>query len=207
MEPQKPYLTFYRVDLGSGNHEKLAHRRDPIQGYKLSPDGKAIYYSTWTSFIRFDIATRSEMLVRTGGVINTLAVSPDGKQLALLVSVQPADIDAYLAVMPATGGEEREIFRASPWGGRRYNSLTWTPDQRFLMFVRSEASVLGPSVLWRVPVTGGQPELTGISVKSAGLESPQVLPDGRRVFFTSNEGGSPEVWALENFLPKVAAAK
>lgn len=203
-EPQNPYLTFYRVDLANGNYERLLHRRDPIQGYKLSPDGKAIYYSDWTSLFRFDIATHSETVLRTGGVINTLAVSPDGKRLAYLVSVQPADTEAYLAVMPSTGGEEREIFRATPWGGRRYNSLTWTPDQRSLMFVRSEGGVLGPTVLWRVPVTGGPPEPTGIAVRSGGLESPQIHPDGRRIFFTSNEGGSPEVWALENFLPKTA---
>ena len=203
MEPQKPYLTFYRIDLSNGDHEKLYHRRDPIQGFKLSPDGRTIYYSDLDSLFRLDIATRRETLIRKGGIINTLAVSPDGKQLALLVSVQPADKVVYLSVMPSTGGEEREIFRASPWG-RRYNGLTWTPDQLSLMFVRNEDR--GPSVLWQIPVTGGQPELTGIAVRSGGLMSPHVHPNGRRIFFTSHEGAISEVWALENFLPKIGKA-
>jgi Tol biopolymer transport system component len=203
MEPQKPYLTFYRVDLATGTHEKLYHRRDPVQGFRLSPDGKTIYYSDQASLFRLEIATRKETVVRTGGLINTLAISPDGKQLAYLVSVQPADTEAYLAVMPSTGGEEREIFLASPWGGNRYNALTWAPDQRSLVFAKSEAP--GPAVLWQVPLAGGQPERMGIVVKSGVLESPQLHPDGRRIFFTSNETGTREVWALENFLPNAVA--
>lgn len=204
MEPQKPYLTFYHVDLTTGEAERLHHRRNPIQGFRLSPDGKAIYYSDLTTLTRFDIATRTETVLRKGGVINTLAVSPDSKQLAYLLS---AGAEASLVVMPATGGEERKVFRVSDWR-RRYNGLTWSPDQRLLLFARGESGTgpPWPSALWQVQVTEGEPQPLGVSMK-AGIHFLQAHPGGRQLFFSTDEDAVREVWALDNFLPQVAVGK
>jgi Tol biopolymer transport system component len=52
--------------------------------------------------------------------------------------------------------------------------------------------------LWRIPVAGGEPQRTGLSVEGMGLFS--LHPDGRRIAF---ESGNPsvearELWVLEN---------
>jgi Tol biopolymer transport system component len=210
-DTERPGLTYNRVDLASGNAEILHHTGN-IQGYKLSSDGKAIFYSEVpaggvpTRLMRFDLDTRRETELKKGEWFIALAVSPDGKQLAYLVSVRPGAA-SYLAVMPTAGGESREVFRGSPWmDASRYNTLAWTPDQRYLLFVRGGVADSSPNVLWRVPVAGGQPEQMGVSMQ-ARIRSPQVQPDGRRIFFSANESSGSEVWALENFLPKGAAAK
>jgi hypothetical protein len=72
------------------------------------------------------------------------------------------------------------------------------------LFVKSEENK--SNVLWRVPVSGGEPEKMGISI-AGQLMYPQMHPDGRRITFGLFEIGASEVWALENFLPKARAAR
>src|SRR5262249_4365664 len=133
-------------------------------------------------------------------------ISPDGKQLAYLVSVRPGSV-SYLAVMPSTGGESREVFRESGWmSGARYNTLGWSPDQRYLVFVKDGKNENVAGGLWRVPVTGGQPESIGLSINGR-IKSPQLFPDGRRIVFGSMENSPIELWTLENFLLTTVPAK
>jgi Tol biopolymer transport system component len=76
--------------------------------------------------------------------------------------------------------------------------LTWTPDQRYLVFADDAGT------LWRVPVNGGEPERIGVSMD--GSIPPQVQPDGRGLYFTMRGDSSPaELWVLENFLPGPSA--
>jgi Tol biopolymer transport system component len=75
-------------------------------------------------------------------------------------------------------------------------ALAWTPDQRFLLFVRGDRS------LWRTPVVGGEAERIG--PHTGGIT---VHPDGKRIAFSSvGERGASKVWALEDLLP-VASQK
>ena len=209
--PQGPGPSFYRIDATTGNAELLHRTSHTLDGYRLSPDGRTLFYTEQTAesnntrLVSFDIETRRETELKTGENFMAVAVSPDGKQLAYLVQTDgPA---SYLAVIPAAGGTSREVLRRSPWvDGSRY-TLAWTPDQRYLLFVRGGAGGNGPNQLWRVPVSGGPAEQMGLPMAAANIASPQIHPDGKRVFFASNTRGPNEVWALENFLPKAAASK
>jgi hypothetical protein len=78
--------------------------------------------------------------------------------------------------------------------------LAWTPDQKFLIFGQGDKAARSLSVLWKVPVTGGQPQQMGISIPGR-IKSPQIHPDGKRIFFSGIERSPDELWALENFLP------
>lgn len=207
-EPQKPGFSFYRVELDSGKSE-LVHRviQPVLYGYRLSPDGKALFYTEpstttlTTRLMRFDLESKTETELKSGELFITVAVSPDSKRLAYVASAASGGA-SYIAVMPAAGGESREVYRGSNWTDMsRYNTLAWTPDQRFLMFVRGGAGAGSPSVLWRVPATVGPPEQMYVSA-ATGIASPQVQPDGKRIFFAGSERTGSEVWALENFLPK-----
>jgi len=203
--PPGPGLNFYRIDVASGDAERLLRTDHNVLGYKLAPDGKSLFFtegiadSEKTRLVRFDIEARRETELKTSEQFMSLAVSPDGKQLAYLVQTPgPA---SYLAVMPAEGGPSREVFRGSPWlDGSRFNTLAWTPNQRYLLFVRGSAGDNAPNVLWRVPVSGGPAEQMGLSM-AARIKSPQIHPDGKRILFSAGANGPSEIWALENFLP------
>jgi hypothetical protein len=113
----------------------------------------------------------------------------------------------YVAVMPATGGESHQIFQATSWmDGSRYNSLGWSPDQKFVIFARPGNPSGNTNVVWKVPAAGGAAEPMGISW-AGRIKSPQFQADGRRMFFSAIEESPSELWALENFLPKPAPSR
>jgi Tol biopolymer transport system component len=205
---------YYRVDLESGRadllHRTTGQQRGPSNP-RLSADGKRLVYIDSDGDVRlarlmqFDIAARRETELKhaaAGQSFTSVAVSPDGEQLAYLVSDDRAASTA-LDVMPLTGGSAREVFRAAPWSGNvRFGVLAWTPDQRHLLFVRPGDE--GAQELWSISAAGGEPEKVGVSYEGA-IKSPEIQPDGSRIAFSATKSAAPEVWALENFLP--AAAK
>lgn len=196
--PQGAGESFYQVDLASGKSTPVLRSQTGIRGFALSPDGKSIYYSELERLVRFDLETRQETELQTGKSIYDVAVSPDGTQLAYVDYVGHGGPGSNIAVMPATGGAAHEIFKDPLWdGGSRYNSLAWTPDQKYVLFTANDGGDQTP--LRRVPVSGGTAEALGLSMPR--LSSARVEPDGRRVFFVANQSGPDEVWALENFLP------
>jgi Tol biopolymer transport system component len=178
----------------------------------LSSDGRTLFYPASLDdpgadprLVRFDIESKKETELKrapAGGARFWLqAVSPDGKQLAFLLA-DPASKSFSLQVMPAAGGESRELLHDKDWDLE--SNLAWTPDERYLLIAKPEKSK-GPALLWRLSVTGGAPEKIGVSV--AGARFPAVSPDGKRLAFEVDQAGPTEVWTLENFLPKAAGGK
>jgi Tol biopolymer transport system component len=132
-----------------------------------------------------------------------LALSPDGQQLAFMVS---CDNEWSLQIAPSSGGDTREIARLqkdeAAWG----RGLVWTPDGRHLLFYGNRDKATGLCELWRIPVEGGEPQNLGLTMKV--YQPLSFHPDGHRIAFTG-PGPTPggEVWAMENFLPGFAAAE
>jgi Tol biopolymer transport system component len=130
-----------------------------------------------------------------------LSVSPDSKQLAYVASIFPG-YASYIATTPAAGGPSLELFRDASWlDATRYGTLSWTPDQRFVMFAKGGVSDATPNVIWRVPAMGGPAEQVGLSVNGR-IKVPQVDPSGRRLLFSMVDTTPEELWVLENFLPR-----
>jgi hypothetical protein len=149
------------------------------------------------ALMRFDIETRRESELKNIpcclGEFVSLAVSRDGLQLAMVL------LGGIVEVIPAAGGQSREVFRPlslEGGTGALRQGLAWTPDQRFLLWVRGD-----DRSLWKVPVSGGQPEKVGIPMEN--IKNLAVHPDGRQlVFDAATEDPTHEIWALENFLPR-----
>jgi Tol biopolymer transport system component len=193
---------FYRFDLSSGKTETLFSTPGTMPGEDLSPDGKTIFFPESASegrgarLVRFDIASHTEKELLKGVEIVSIAISPDGKQLGYIAS-------GYVAVIPAEGGESREVFRAAPWpeSSIRHRALAWTSDGRYLVFARRSGDGSGREVLVRVRASGGPAEQ--ITAPMLGvIRFPMIQPDGRGILFAWNPVSPVEVWALENFLPK-----
>jgi Tol biopolymer transport system component len=191
-DAEGPGCGFYRLALDTGNIELLTRLSRNVSSYDLSPDGRTIFYAG-ELLIRFDIDTRRETELRNvpdGLPVVSIAVSPDGLQLATTL------IGGVVELRPSTTGQPRELFRPPDTIGTSWlrQALTWTPDQRYLLFVR------GTGVLWKVPVLGGPAEEVGIPMKN--IKNLAVRPDGTEIVFDGSTGGSiGQVWALENLLP------
>lgn len=225
---------YYRVDTASGSAELLLDVKR-TGGSDLSPDGKSIFYIGFRNvetrlifdnrsaqlLMRFDIDSRRETEVKSapeGYYYTSLAISPDGAQLAYLLSTSvPSSLTPYrseLGVVPVGGGEPRDVFRDDTVkiagkvlrmgsSDQRFDALAWTPDQGYLLFVMQGNDV---KELWRVPVTGGEPEPTGVSVKGE-IHSPGMHPGGHQITFEMDAESAYELWALENFLPATQTKK
>jgi Tol biopolymer transport system component len=202
-------LGYYRVNIASGGSELLhrtVYRNVVSTRPDLSTDGKTIFYlETPLQPMRFDIDSRRETkLTPVGNRVLSLAVSPDGARVAYLnVSTSDPNVTS-LVVTPAGGGDPREVIRLSGDSSARERTdglgLAWSPDQRYLFFVRPDIRAI-----WRVPVAGGEAENIGVSMNR--IHTLRMHPDGRRIAFDSVVDAPSEVWALENFLPKARVGR
>ena len=216
--PKHDVLTNYRVDLQTGDYLFVRSFRLPVPGGgDISRDGKTHFFFTGgepklgLGVISCDIETGQQREIAR---VSDLAVgggpglraSPDSKYLALRL---PVDGDQWVAfrLAPATGGEWRELcrFRKSETEGSP--DFAWTPDGRNLLIVRRTGKD-GLPELWRIPIAGGEPQRTGLSMKGMRLMVMAAHPDGRRIAFDNGEdsGAPSEVWVLEN-LPAATESK
>ena len=198
----------FRVDVQSGESTFLGI---PMDGYRiprfeLSADGKIGYACVaspgnpkMTNLIALDLASGKQTVLLTRGAITSAELSPDGRKLAVL-AMREDSLDLSVLVMPAEGGEAREIVRIESKEATARVAPVWTPDGRSVYFVKGRRGAPDRDVqLWKVSAEGGTPQRLGLTVDELWWISPH--PDGRRLAF-GNMWGQSEVWTIENFLPK-----
>ncbi len=186
-----------RIPLKSGEAEPILDFQ--VHRGSLSLDGKTLYTvrgaTTMGGVLSIDLETGDEtVLYRKRDFTDTglaqddpaffvadLSLSPDGRTLAI-------GFGGGIALMPTTGGELRWIHRgemaASSWRG----GMPWTPDGRYILFVK------GFSELWAAPVSGGEPHKL---FATSNLREVRLHPDGRRLSFTGGQRWA-ELWVMEN---------
>jgi len=133
-----------------------------------------------------------------------LDLSPDGRHLAFVINEDAGNGSKVLKVMPAAGGETRDVLRGLPMPFCEA-PFAWAPDSSSLLFIKQ----LGPTPnskteLWSISVQGGEPRKLELAVE--GMIHVSIHPDGRHIAFTEVRN-CDEVWVLENFLPPAKAAK
>ncbi len=169
-----------------------------------SRDGKAIFYHRGRFIVLRDLQTGQEkelhsLVDSSSNYAGNLVVSRDGRQLAFQVSESGSKI---IKVMPAAGGEARELLRGD---GSSFESgkIAWAPDGQSVLLARRASPGGSKDELWLVPVQGGEPRKLGITGEN--MRHLSVHPDGRHIAFTAG-GERGEVWVMENFLPAAATA-
>src|SRR5262245_59877250 len=110
-------------------------------------------------------------------------VSPDGSTVAFVkVTVNPAktNYDTSVWTVATTGsGEPRRLT-----SGTRDSSPRWSPDGKYLAFVRSAEAPGSFPQIYLLPTAGGEAfQLTNVARGSGG---PTWSPDGKWVAFGSN---------------------
>ena len=195
----------YRIDAQTGEISLAAPRPGAI--VQWSPDEKKIYYRNDGGIVERDLATgkdRDLFRRRANGNSISIAVSPDGRYIA---SVESGVKTQTVLLIPTAGGEPQELLRASVPEGFDGYRMIWTPDGRAVVLIKSLAK---GQELWLVPVSGGQPTKLDIDVNDWVIAGGgfSLDPEGRQIAFVAEAGKmGPEVWALENVLPKPVGSK
>jgi len=203
-----------RIDVQTGRVTTLMPLPPAIgfQRFEFSPDGNTIFFTKTPGLVARDLRSGQEKVVSEKPGLYAGVVSPDGQRLLIAVAVEDGKSQELL-VMPAAGGEARELVRVDGekdvpfWG-----TPSWTPDGRYIAFlkgVKGEAQIPFKArqwQLWRVAAEGGEPQQLGLSVTGQLTGALRLHPDGRRVAIDDIKANL-EVWVMENFLPAPKAAK
>jgi Tol biopolymer transport system component len=143
--------------LGSGPALRLTHDPAPERDPVWSPDGRQIAFSRLTDAASTDSPSLFVVPV-LGGAERSLGLgsvqdwSPDGSKLLVLTTADAGGRGYYL--VSVGDGSLQRLATARP--GERLMCARFSTDGRSVYFVRGE--VPGRSGMFRVPVTGGNPE-------------------------------------------------
>ncbi len=120
-------VTLGILDLNSKKTRAVAinvDQRPYVTSQCWSPDGKALVYETDSNVRLYNVGNdRADAVAR--GTDPTW--SPDGKWIGF------RDGDTYYAIRP-DGSDRKELFR-NRWG-KAVSALYWSPDSRFVAYVR-----------------------------------------------------------------------
>jgi Tol biopolymer transport system component len=193
----------YKIDAATGATAPVIN---DARGYpQWARDGNAIYYKRGALIVRQDQATGAETeFVRTPSVANNniFSISPDEQSIALVANQGPG---SDVAVIRVETGQVRNIFHVNAPERINNDPLSWTPDNRAVLVVRS----LGNSSkeLWEIPTDGGQPRKLDIDIGDWTDGTFRLSPDGKQIAFVGTAGKTDnEIWALENVIPTTPKA-
>jgi Tol biopolymer transport system component/tRNA A-37 threonylcarbamoyl transferase component Bud32 len=114
------------------------------------------------------------------------AFSPDGRTLAFVRASDIPESDIYL--VPVAGGEPRRLTS----GNRTTVGLAWAPDGKSIVFSSSRSPRAGYFALWRVSVSGGEPQ--PLQFGEQGI-SPTVSGQAHRLVYVKRPW-NVEIWRV-----------
>lgn len=132
--------------------------------------------------------------------ISDLHFSPDGKQLAFVVSSYQWDALPRVRIVDPANGSARELTPA----GKSERSPQWSPDGSTLAFLSNRG---GKTQVYVMPAAGG--EASALTAQRFGVESFHWSPDGRSVAYlakedsATDEGSEPRVADQEGNLARL----
>jgi dipeptidyl aminopeptidase/acylaminoacyl peptidase len=121
-----------------------------------------------------------------GGLSGIQPISPDGQRLLLTNHERPAGRVTWVAV---DGNSFKDLYASNLVVPSRL--LEWTADGRAILFGQfvpgSDGRVRNEARIMRIPVDGGEPTFTGLTLKGVTPnDTINVSPDGTRIVFSGN---------------------
>jgi len=210
------------IDAQTAKATPIEMWQDTIDIPAWFPDGKRLLYRSWqreagtitaTILVRdLETGRETEFFRPTPGlIIDDIALSPDGRQVALTL-LEKETRSSVLKVLPVAGGDARELVRAKEPETIFVDSLSWSSDSRYIVFGKGRA--IGQerkTQLLAISPRGGEPHALGLAMDS--VRDVSFHPDGHHLAFATSAGimregkAKVEVWVMENFLPTLKAVK
>ena len=209
----------YRIDADSGRSRLLL--RSPTDAYLADPGwsagGESVVYREHLGVPGgFRIVTTPLNGGRADTLYSQHRAEPGSKRLAIshngrwLAFTENEGDSAIIKLLPAEGGQARDLTRVTGGAMTLTGPFEFTPDDRHLLYgnqIHANRSMGGDNgsrvELWRVSLDG---VLTRLDLNLGALREISLHPDGKRVAFTVGKSRA-ELWTIENFLPTKTAAK
>lgn len=194
----------WRVRVANGQEERVTEGDFSVLGYALSRDGTMIAHHRapdplYGDFEKGEVwvmaadGSAARRLTDNGVTEGGAELSPDNRFVLFTAGARSDLGESYyntnLFVVPATGGDARELASGSGYG---LDQATWSADGRSI-FVVANTGVRDE--LLRVPVDGGEP--LAVLEEDAALGGWSYSPALDRHVFTERTSTSPgDVWTL-----------
>ncbi|MFO7695052.1 MAG: hypothetical protein R6V57_18360 [Vicinamibacterales bacterium] len=191
-----------RVDLASGSLSDILLGRNWAEfgaNPTFSPNGNELLYKAFdparqtTTLTRHNLATGGkEILVerKPPQFLSAFSVSPRTGQIAValqeakapLAAANAADIVSSVSLLDPSTHDLRVIYQTAKGHAVPSTlSLAWMPDGKSLLFVVAPGATNGlPMSLYRIPVSGGQPEKL-FEARGSIIMQVRVHPDGGQI--------------------------
>lgn len=190
----------YRINAQTAETQAVAFSESGKWLYipQWAPDGKRIFYRRVDpdrrndSLIEHMLASGAERELLRGTLLRWFSVAPDG--LRLVCSTRDPDtMQETVSILTVANGERRDLLTSTDFGFPH-----WTSDgSHILLGKRPEGEI------WVLAASGGQPRKLDLDL--GRVSDFQVHPNCRQLVFLTRNNTPREVWALENFLPTLAA--
>jgi len=176
--------------IASGRREAVYVTRDHIEAPNWSRDGRSLLFNSAGRLYELPRSGGTPRHIETGAaghLNNDHGYSPDGRLLA--VSAEPVE-DSLVYVLPAAGGEPRQVTALGPsyWHG-------WSPDGKTLVYcARRNDEYDVYAIAADATKSSDERRLT----TAPGLDDgPDFSPDGRTIFFNSVRTGHMRIWRMD----------
>jgi len=199
----------FSIATDSGDVKRLGSIPGRNLPLMASRDGRSIYMGSGDppdlKLVKWDMATQQLTSPDPDQHLETrvLLISPDERWTARRIN------DNY-EIRNLSGGDWTPV---GPLGG--HTAKAFTPDGNWIVYWELAQHALpeenGKNILFRVAVTGGQPERLGDFRHAYNLGGfLHISPDGKEIiasYPSSDAYKGAEIWLLENFEPKAQTAK
>lgn len=177
---------------------------------QFSPDGTTVFYRRAAAggstegpdvLVERELASGAERELLKGRIAFTL-MSPDGQYLGVR-RLDPAGKWVAVSIVPTAGqAVVRDLMRVENMSGA--NLAAWSPDSKSVLVNRLGSDPPHADETWWVPLSGTAPRKL-----SQFMANVHVHPDGRNVAFqtVNSQPSTSEIWVMEHFLARPAAAK
>lgn len=160
----------------------------------LSPDGKQFAVDVLdpttgnVDIWLYQLANNLKTRLTFGKWVNMSPVwSPDGTQIAF-ASNRNGVFNLYRKLANSSGGDEPLLQTST-----NKNPTDWSPDGRYLLFERRDATEKAKSEIGVLPLFGDRTPFM-LTVSEAGAREAVFHPNGRWIAYTSDETGRDEVY-------------
>jgi TolB protein len=175
-------------------------------GYDYSPDWSrdgrflvfARHHADAIELWRLDLATRkTQQLAQTGAVNLQPRISPDGRSLVFVSTLNTGHFNLLVAELTPTGlGPPRYLVTPRESVIPRYYYSThdhtinpsWTPDGGSVVFVSNREVAYGSGRLCSLALEAGAEPVCFNDEETSWRANPEVAPDGKRVLYSSYQG-------------------